>query len=79
MNKVSIHRLRAPVHEFVGKIGEHNVFQPGALHAVEDYSYYHTAEDSPDKLSYEQFADMTEGLFLMLCKLTNAVGHSQAQ
>ena len=30
------------------------------------YPYYHTAEDTPDKLNYVPFADMTNGLFLML-------------
>ncbi|WP_455221215.1 M28 family peptidase [Kaarinaea lacus] len=33
------------------------------------YPYYHTAEDTPDKLSYEPFARMTEGLFMMLKSL----------
>jgi Zn-dependent M28 family amino/carboxypeptidase len=30
------------------------------------YPYYHTAEDTPDKLDYISFAEMTNGLFLML-------------
>ncbi|MGZ8226237.1 MAG: M28 family peptidase [Methylococcaceae bacterium] len=30
------------------------------------YRYYHTAEDTPDKLNYVPFAEMTNGLFLML-------------
>lgn len=37
------------------------------------YPYYHTAQDTPDKLDYEPFAEMTQGLFLMLCRLTNAM------
>lgn len=36
------------------------------------YPYYHTAQDTPDKLDYEPFAEMTNGLFLMLCRLVNA-------
>lgn len=35
------------------------------------YPYYHTAEDTPDKLNYEAFAEMTNGLFLMLSLLAN--------
>jgi Zn-dependent M28 family amino/carboxypeptidase len=35
------------------------------------YPYYHTAEDTPDKLSYDPFALMTNGLFLMLRSLTS--------
>ncbi|WP_455366918.1 M28 family peptidase [Kaarinaea lacus] len=34
------------------------------------YPYYHTAQDTPDKLTYEPFARMTDGLFLMLKSLT---------
>ncbi|WP_455208019.1 M28 family peptidase [Kaarinaea lacus] len=30
------------------------------------YPYYHTAQDTPDKLTYEPFAEMANGLFLML-------------
>jgi len=37
------------------------------------YPYYHTARDTPDKLDYEPFAEMTNGLFLMLCRLANAM------
>jgi Zn-dependent M28 family amino/carboxypeptidase len=33
------------------------------------YPYYHTAEDTPDKLNYVPFADMANGLFLMLSAL----------
>jgi Zn-dependent M28 family amino/carboxypeptidase len=33
------------------------------------YPYYHTAEDTPDKLNYPVFAAMTNGLFLMLNNL----------
>ena len=32
------------------------------------YPYYHTSEDTPDKLDYAAFAEMTNGLFLMLNK-----------
>ncbi|MGR8940372.1 MAG: M28 family peptidase [Gammaproteobacteria bacterium] len=31
------------------------------------YPYYHTAEDTPDKLDFPAFAEMANGLFLMLC------------
>ena len=41
------------------------------------YPYYHTSEDTPDKLDYVPFATMTNGLFLMLCQLTNA-DHAQS-
>jgi len=37
------------------------------------YPYYHTAQDTPDRLDYEPFAEMTKGLFLMLCRLANAM------
>jgi len=37
------------------------------------YPYYHTAQDTPDKLDYEPFTEMTKGLFLMLCQLANAM------
>ncbi len=40
--------------------------------AMYRYPYYHTAQDTPDKLDYESFAKVTSGLFLMLCKLANA-------
>lgn len=33
------------------------------------YAYYHTAQDTSDKLTYEPFARMTEGLFMMLKSL----------
>ena len=33
------------------------------------YPYYHTPQDTPDKLTYEPFARMTNGLFLMLKSL----------
>ncbi|MGY6274325.1 M28 family peptidase [Methylomonas sp. MgM2] len=36
------------------------------------YPYYHTAEDTADKLCYVPFAEMADGLFSMLCRLTNA-------
>ena len=36
------------------------------------YPYYHTAHDTPDKLNYVPFAEMTDGLFLMLSQLANA-------
>ncbi|WP_455200132.1 M28 family peptidase [Kaarinaea lacus] len=35
------------------------------------YPYYHSSEDTPDKLMYEPFAKMTNGLFLMLLSLAN--------
>jgi Zn-dependent M28 family amino/carboxypeptidase len=34
------------------------------------YPYYHTSQDTPDKLTYEPFARMTHGLYLMLKSLT---------
>jgi len=37
------------------------------------YPYYHTAQDTPDKLDYEPFTEMANGLFLMLCRLANAM------
>ncbi|MDI1279209.1 M28 family peptidase [Methylobacter sp.] len=40
------------------------------------YPYYHTAQDTPDKLDYEPFTEMTKGLFLMLCRLANAMQQS---
>jgi hypothetical protein len=33
------------------------------------YPYYHTAQDTPDKLNYGPYAEMTNGLFLMLSRL----------
>lgn len=36
------------------------------------YPYYHRAQDTPDKLNYVPFTDMTNGLFLMLFQLANA-------
>ncbi|MGR9046801.1 MAG: M28 family peptidase [Gammaproteobacteria bacterium] len=36
------------------------------------YPYYHTAQDTPDKLNYEAFAEAVQGLFLMLYRLTHA-------
>lgn len=33
------------------------------------YPYYHTSEDTPDKLNYPAFAAMTNGLVLMLSRL----------
>jgi hypothetical protein len=36
------------------------------------YRYYHTDADTPDKLSYPQFAEMTEGLYLALSRLAQA-------
>jgi hypothetical protein len=35
------------------------------------YPYYHSAQDTPDKLNYVPFAEMTNGLFLMLSRLAN--------
>jgi len=35
------------------------------------YPYYHTAQDTPDKLNYAPYAEMTNGLFLMLSRLAN--------
>ena len=37
MNEISTQRLRAHVYELAGKIGEHNIFHPDALHAAEAY------------------------------------------
>ena len=37
MNEISTQRLRKHVYELAGKIGEHNVFHPDALHAAEVY------------------------------------------
>lgn len=37
------------------------------------YPYYHTAQDTPDKLYYVPFTEVTNGLFLMLCQLTKAI------
>ncbi len=39
------------------------------------YPYYHTAQDTPDKLNYVPFAKMTNGLFLMLSRLTKMEKH----
>lgn len=36
------------------------------------YRYYHTDADTPDKLSYPQFAEMTEGLYLALSRLAQS-------
>jgi len=38
--------------------------------ALYRYPYYHAPEDTSDKLDYEPFARMTQGLFLMLASLT---------
>ncbi|MGR9046922.1 MAG: M28 family peptidase [Gammaproteobacteria bacterium] len=38
------------------------------------YPYYHTAQDTPDKLNYEAFAEAAQGLFLMLYRLTHIGG-----
>jgi Zn-dependent M28 family amino/carboxypeptidase len=35
------------------------------------YPYYHSSEDTPEKLMYEPFAKMTNGLYLMLLSLVN--------
>ncbi len=35
------------------------------------YPYYHTAQDTPDRLNYVPFAEMTNGLFLMLSRLAS--------
>ena len=35
------------------------------------YPYYHSSEDTPEKLMYEPFAKMTNGLYLMLLSLAN--------
>lgn len=37
MNEIPPQRLRSHVYELAGKIGEHNVFHPEALHAAEAY------------------------------------------
>jgi hypothetical protein len=36
------------------------------------YPYYHSSEDTPEKLNYDEFANMTNGLFRALSLL--AVG-----
>jgi hypothetical protein len=41
--------------------------------AFHRYPYYHTAEDTPDKLTYPAFAEATQGLFL--CFRDLAMGH----
>jgi len=41
------------------------------------YPFYHTAQDTPDKLDYAPFAEMTNGLFLMLSRLANVVRRNQ--
>ncbi|TAK63381.1 M28 family peptidase [Methylobacter sp.] len=41
--------------------------------ALYRYPYYHTAQDTPDKLDYVPFAEVTNGLFLMLCRLANTI------
>jgi len=38
------------------------------------YPYYHTARDTPDKLNYGPFAEMTQGLYLMLFRLAQGAG-----
>jgi len=35
------------------------------------YPYYHTNQDTPDKLVYAPFTKVANGLFLMLCRLAN--------
>lgn len=47
--------------------------------ALYRYPYYHTAQDTPDKLDYEPFAEVTNGLFLMLCRLANEKVNAHAQ
>lgn len=37
------------------------------------YPYYHTAQDTPDKLCYVPLAEVVNGLFSMLCGLTHAL------
>jgi Zn-dependent M28 family amino/carboxypeptidase len=37
------------------------------------YPYYHTEEDTPDKLNYDKMADMTLNLFEMLKKIVGVV------
>jgi Zn-dependent M28 family amino/carboxypeptidase len=39
--------------------------------ALYRYPYYHTSQDSADKLTYEPFAKLVNGLFLMLQSLAN--------
>lgn len=43
------------------------------------YPYYHTAQDTPDKLNYQAFAEAVQGLFLMLCRLTHTEGSGTLQ
>ncbi len=40
--------------------------------AVYRYRYYHTDADTPDELSYPQFAEMTEGVYLALSRLAQS-------
>lgn len=40
--------------------------------AMYRYPYYHTAQDTPDKLDYAPFAEVAGGLFGMLCRLAKA-------
>lgn len=39
--------------------------------AMYRYPYYHTNQDTPDKLVYAPFTKVANGLFLMLCRLAN--------
>jgi hypothetical protein len=39
--------------------------------ALYRYPYYHTAQDTADKLTYEPYAEMANGLFMMLRTLAN--------
>ena len=36
------------------------------------YRYYHTDADTPENLSYPQFAELTEGLYLALSRLAQS-------
>jgi len=37
------------------------------------YPYYHKAQDTPDKHHYVLFAEMANGLFLMLSRLADTI------
>jgi Peptidase family M28 len=39
------------------------------------YRYYHTVQDTPDKLTYDRFARATEGLYGAFAALATEVGH----
>ena len=38
------------------------------------YAYYHTGEDSAEKLDYPEFAEVTDGLTRAIIRLSNSDG-----